>query len=666
MAMIALEWPSLGGHAGGVGRYTQRLCAALAPTVDITVFTGPHPLPQDGVTLVPVVGNAGRFDRYYLAPLRAARLVASAAPDLVHSHGDDWPVVFFGNRDQPVIRTYYGCSASEALTGSLPRRLNARVTGWLEERCRSRYQVAVGIGPDSVSTFGCEQLIPPVFAPAEPPAPPAKTIAPLVVFIGEFGSRKRGHLALAATVEVRRRVPDLRLAVVGPPRDRERYPPWVEFHPHLEDAGVRDLIGQAWVLLAPSSYEGFGIPAWEAMTVRTAVLGTPNPGLVFLAGDPPACSVVGEDDLGRSLHLLISDHNARERQVQRGFDRAAAVAELGRPERYLSIYQQHRPGPASPPSGRDTTLSVVVPAYRRPEQLVRCLTALEHQDEPADDVVVVHRDDDEASRAAAERFESLARRVVVSEPGQVAALRAGAAVATGEVIAFTDDDAEPRPDWCRRLRASFSDPSVGAAGGRDVVHGPSPPEPARGDQVGLVTGGGRVVGRHHLGTGPPRDVHHLKGVNMAIRSGLLRLPTGLRGEGAQVFNDLAVSLAVVNAGYRVVYDPAIVVDHYPAARFDEDGRGGDRSRRARADAAFNQSYVLFSLRPRRRLARLAYVVLWGDRDNGGMARCLWAGLRGQGELQGTFTFLLRAHAEAWRRAHEQPLVMTPAAQNVRP
>ena len=320
------------------------------------------------------------------------------------------------------------------------------------------------------------------------------------------------------------------------------------------------------------------------------------------------------------------------------------------------------PGPsvggagARAPAG--PTVSVVVPSYRRPDDLARCLTGLAAQDLPPCEVVVVHRVDDAGTRSVAGRFRGFVRCVGVAEPGQLAALRAGAAAAVGEVIAFTDDDAVPRPDWCRRLGEAFVPPGVGAVGGRDVVHHGSEIEDGSERRVGLVTGLGRVVGRHHLGTGPARDVQHLKGVNMAVRRGCLAFADGLRGQGAQVANDLAISLAVLGSGRRVVYDPAIVVDHHPAPRFDEDGRRS-RSLRARSDAAFNQSYVVFSLQPRLRWRRLAYVVLWGDRDNGGVVRSLAARLRGETVLRGTFSPLLRAHFDAWGEARSRPLRLVP-------
>lgn len=304
------------------------------------------------------------------------------------------------------------------------------------------------------------------------------------------------------------------------------------------------------------------------------------------------------------------------------------------------------------------TLSVVVPSFRRPGELARCLTALGCQELAPDEVVVVHRADDPDTSLAAQQFGEAVRCVEVSEPGQVAAMRAGAAAAAGQVIAFTDDDAVPHSDWCRRLREAFADPDVGAVGGRDAVHHGTQLEEGSEPCVGVVNAFGRVIGHHHVGVGPARDVDHLKGVNMAVRRTCLVFAVELRGIGAQVGNDLAVSLAVRSAGHRVVYDPAIVVDHHPAARFDEDGREA-RSVRARADAAFNQSYVVFSLRADLRWRRLAYVVLWGDRDNGGAVRSVAARLRRETELRGTFAPLLHAQLDAWRLARSRPLSLVP-------
>ena len=81
---------------------------------------------------------------------------------------------------------------------------------------------------------------------------------------------------------------------------------------------------------------------------------------------------------------------------------------------------------------------------------------------------------------------------------------------------------------------------------------------------------------------------------MAYRAravGDLRFDSVLRGAGAQVCNDLAFSLAVKGRGWRLLYDPQVAVDHYPAVRFDRDQRDVF-DYRAVENAAFNMYWAL--------------------------------------------------------------------------
>jgi GT2 family glycosyltransferase len=266
------------------------------------------------------------------------------------------------------------------------------------------------------------------------------------------------------------------------------------------------------------------------------------------------------------------------------------------------------------------SITVLVPTYRRPADLCRCLHALAVQTRPPDQVVVVVRDSDDETRAFLSTG-NLPPLPLVSipthKPGLIAAMNAGLARAQGDIVAVTDDDAAPRPDWLARIEAHFlADPRVAGVGGRDWVHSNGPVEDERRLVVGKVQWFGRVIGNHHLGAGGPREVDVLKGVNCAYRRAVIQrfgLDQRLRGTGAQVHWELGLGLRLRRAGWKLLYDPAIAVDHYPAARFDDDQRGR-QSRQAFWNEVYNETYVLLDCLPLwRKLLAFAYGLGVGSR-----------------------------------------------------
>jgi len=133
-----------------------------------------------------------------------------------------------------------------------------------------------------------------------------------------------------------------------------------------------------------------------------------------------------------------------------------------------------------------TTLkvSVVVPTYRRPDLLERCLSALLAQDLPPDAYEIIVADDGPSSDTA----ELVSRMTRVQGPallyvpvtatqGPAGARNAGWHTARADLIAFTDDDTQPDPGWL-------------SAGLRAFAYAASP-EGARelgGTQLAAVTG----------------------------------------------------------------------------------------------------------------------------------------------------------------------------------
>jgi glycosyltransferase involved in cell wall biosynthesis len=126
--------------------------------------------------------------------------------------------------------------------------------------------------------------------------------------------------------------------------------------------------------------------------------------------------------------------------------------------------------------------SVVVPTYRRPDLLDRCLASLTAQtfDPIGYEIIVADDADDPATLAQVARW--CARTAngprityvpVRGMHGPAGARNAGWGVAKGEIVAFTDDDTLPCPDWLAQGTAAFDTPvgtPVAAAAGR--VHVP--------------------------------------------------------------------------------------------------------------------------------------------------------------------------------------------------
>jgi GT2 family glycosyltransferase len=134
-------------------------------------------------------------------------------------------------------------------------------------------------------------------------------------------------------------------------------------------------------------------------------------------------------------------------------------------------------------------VSVVVPTYRRPALLARCLAALAGQSLPAGEYEVIVADD-AASEETRKQVEAAGFRyvAVTGRHGPAAARNAGWRAAAGELIAFTDDDTIPDPGWLAAgLRAFDADPDLSAASGRTAV--PLPPRPTdyERNESGLAT-----------------------------------------------------------------------------------------------------------------------------------------------------------------------------------
>jgi len=112
------------------------------------------------------------------------------------------------------------------------------------------------------------------------------------------------------------------------------------------------------------------------------------------------------------------------------------------------------------------TISVIIPVKNRPQDIKECLAALVHLDYPKDKVEIIVADDG-STDATGEVIQTFDVRAIHSPQsiGASACRNLAARRAQGDLLAFTDSDCVPHPQWLRDLSPYFNDEKVGIVGG---------------------------------------------------------------------------------------------------------------------------------------------------------------------------------------------------------
>lgn len=103
---------------------------------------------------------------------------------------------------------------------------------------------------------------------------------------------------------------------------------------------VLTLVEQSSAMIFPSSYEGFGIPALEAMALGTPAVVSDAGALREVVGDAGVVVPVGDhEQFAIEIHRLLTDEDHRAAVVERGRRRAAAFDPERTAERLLAAYR---------------------------------------------------------------------------------------------------------------------------------------------------------------------------------------------------------------------------------------------------------------------------------------------------------------------------------------
>lgn len=216
------------------------------------------------------------------------------------------------------------------------------------------------------------------------------------------------------------------------------------------------------------------------------------------------------------------------------------------------------------------SVSVILCAYamKRLDRLDAAIRSVLAQDHPSVETIVVIDHNPELLMIVKRAFPGVTVIANRGAQGLSAARNSGVEQATGEVVAFLDDDAVAEPDWLTRLLRHYGDPQVMAVGGGIIPVWPDRRPPWFPPEFDWV------VGCSYRGL--PRGVapvRNLIGCNMSIRRTALLAVCGFRTDLGRVADnaagceetDLFIRLQDRLKGGVVLLDPSAMVRHHISA-----------------------------------------------------------------------------------------------------
>jgi GT2 family glycosyltransferase len=206
----------------------------------------------------------------------------------------------------------------------------------------------------------------------------------------------------------------------------------------------------------------------------------------------------------------------------------------------------HRPLPSYP------FVSIIVCSYNGAKTLAACLESLGRIDYPNYEVILVDDGSTDNTAEIAARFPDV-RYVHQTNHGLSHARNHGAAIAKGEIFAYTDSDCMADPDWLYYLMSTLLSGNYAGVGGPNV----SPPAQNWVQACVAAAPGGPS---HVLLTDTIAE--HIPGCNMAWYRWAFENIGGFDPEYHAAGDDVDFCWRVQQAGHAIAFSPAAVVWHH--------------------------------------------------------------------------------------------------------
>jgi GT2 family glycosyltransferase len=198
-------------------------------------------------------------------------------------------------------------------------------------------------------------------------------------------------------------------------------------------------------------------------------------------------------------------------------------------------------------------VSVIVCTRNGRSRIGACLKSIARLTGGADEILVV--DDGSVDGTADYVAENFPWVRLLRRPGAglSAARNVGAAAARGDLLAFTDDDCEPDPEWLQRVKRHFQDGKFAAVGGPNL-----PPKPKHWQNAVVCAAAGAPS---HVML-DDEEAEHLPGCNLVVTQAAFQAIGGFDPQFETAGDDVDFCWRLREAGYRLGFAPGAFVWHW--------------------------------------------------------------------------------------------------------
>jgi len=350
-SVLLLCWRDTGHpQGGGSETYLQRIGAHLAASgVEVTLRTARYPgsARREIVDGVRVSRGGGHYSIYIwaglsmvlarigLGPLRKVR------PDVVIDSQNGIPFLARLAYGRRVALLVHHCHREQwPVAGPLMGRfgwfVESRLSPWLHRRNQyvtvslpsARDLAGLGVHPGSIAVVrnGLDE------APAASLTAP-RSMTPSVVVLSRLVPHKQIEDALEAIAELRARIPDVHLDILGDGWWKQRLVEHaallgisdaVTFHGHVDDDTKHEVLQRSWVHVLPSRKEGWALAVIEAGQHGVPTIGYRSSGGLTdsIVDGVTGLLVEDHDGLVDALARLVTDPVLREQLATKAMVRS--------------------------------------------------------------------------------------------------------------------------------------------------------------------------------------------------------------------------------------------------------------------------------------------------------------------------------------------------------